>query len=198
MAVALVVAAGQGEAPWVRGTQGARSRWAVGRCGSGARPALRATPTIEQIVLALPPGVAAVPGVVCVTGGAVRSESVRNALAAVAADADPILVHDAARPLLTARARRGGARRAGRCRRGDRGRAGDRYDEGVRRGAARRAHARPLASLGRADTAGVSPCRAGASAFAPVRGGRERDRRGPRSWSATAGACASSRPRARI
>ena len=63
--------------------------------------ALRATPTIEQIVLALPPGVAAVPGVVCVTGGAVRSESVRNALAAVAADADPILVHDAARPLLT-------------------------------------------------------------------------------------------------
>ncbi len=100
MAVALVVAAGQGER---LGSEGPKALVSL-----GGRPmwewsavALRATPTIEQIVLALPPGVAAVPGVICVTGGAVRSESVRNALAAVAADADPILVHDAARPLLT-------------------------------------------------------------------------------------------------
>ena len=101
MAVALVVAAGQGERHGEEGPQaalvslGGRPMW------EWSAAALRATPTIEQIVLALPPGVAAVPGVVCVTGGAVRSESVRNALAAVAADADPILVHDAARPLLT-------------------------------------------------------------------------------------------------
>jgi len=100
MAVALVVAAGQGERLGSEGPKalvslGGRPMW------EWSAAALRATPTIEQIVLALPPGVAAVPGVVCVTGGAVRSESVRNALAAVAADADPILVHDAARPLLT-------------------------------------------------------------------------------------------------
>lgn len=100
MAVALVVAAGQGERLGSEGPKalvslGGRPMW------EWSAAALRATPTIEQIVLALPPGVAAVPGLVCVTGGAVRSESVRNALAAVAADADPILVHDAARPLVT-------------------------------------------------------------------------------------------------
>ena len=63
--------------------------------------ALRAVPAIERIVVALPPGVDAPEGVVAVEGGAERSHSVRNALAA-AGDGDPVLVHDAARPLLTA------------------------------------------------------------------------------------------------
>jgi 2-C-methyl-D-erythritol 4-phosphate cytidylyltransferase len=62
--------------------------------------ALRAVPAIERIVVALPPGVDAPEGVVGVEGGSQRSHSVRNALAA-AGDGDPVLVHDAARPLLT-------------------------------------------------------------------------------------------------
>jgi 2-C-methyl-D-erythritol 4-phosphate cytidylyltransferase len=100
MAVALVVAAGQGERlgserPKALVSVGGRAMW------EWSAAALRSTPTIEQIVVALPPGVAAPPGIVSVTGGAVRSESVRNALAVAPADADPILVHDAARPLLT-------------------------------------------------------------------------------------------------
>jgi len=101
MAVALVVAAGQGErlgsgGPKAFVSLNGRPMW------EWSAAALRSVPQIEEIVLALPPGVAAVAGVVCVTGGAVRSESVRNALAAAPPDADPILVHDAARPLLTA------------------------------------------------------------------------------------------------
>ena len=56
---------------------------------------------IERIVVALPPGTSAPSGVTAVQGGAVRSESVRLALAAAGAG-DPVLVHDAARPLVTA------------------------------------------------------------------------------------------------
>jgi 2-C-methyl-D-erythritol 4-phosphate cytidylyltransferase len=68
--------------------------------------ALRAVAAIERIVVALPPGLDAPAGCIGVPGGAERSHSVRNALAAAAADGggDPdeaILVHDAARPLLT-------------------------------------------------------------------------------------------------
>jgi 2-C-methyl-D-erythritol 4-phosphate cytidylyltransferase len=63
--------------------------------------ALRAVPSIERIVVALPVGVSAPAGTTGVPGGAVRSESVRLALAA-AGPGDPVLVHDAARPLLTA------------------------------------------------------------------------------------------------
>jgi 2-C-methyl-D-erythritol 4-phosphate cytidylyltransferase len=48
----------------------------------------------------MPPGTPAPPDVTAVDGGAVRSESVRRALAASAGE-DPVLVHDAARPLLT-------------------------------------------------------------------------------------------------
>jgi 2-C-methyl-D-erythritol 4-phosphate cytidylyltransferase len=55
---------------------------------------------LERIVLALPAGVPAPPGVIAVEGGAVRSESVRLALAA-AGEGDPVVVHDAARPLVT-------------------------------------------------------------------------------------------------
>ena len=66
--------------------------------------ALRAVPAIEQIVVALPPGAEAPAGTSGVQGGAVRSESVRLALAATEGgrDRDLVLVHDAARPLVTA------------------------------------------------------------------------------------------------
>jgi 2-C-methyl-D-erythritol 4-phosphate cytidylyltransferase len=60
--------------------------------------ALRAA-GIADIVLALPPGVPAPAGVRGVPGGATRSASVRAALAEVSADV--VLVHDAARPLVT-------------------------------------------------------------------------------------------------
>src|SRR5262245_59457524 len=53
----------------------------------------------EQVVVALPPGVHAPAGTIGAVGGAERSLSVRNALHA--AKGDPVLVHDAARPLLT-------------------------------------------------------------------------------------------------
>ena len=62
--------------------------------------ALRALPEIEQIVVALPEGVPAPAGTVGVTGGAERSHSVLAALRASAGD--PVVVHDAARPLVTA------------------------------------------------------------------------------------------------
>lgn len=99
MATALLVAAGRGE-----------------RLGSGrpkalvvlaGRPlfewslqALRDTPGIDRIVVALADGMDAPPGTIGVRGGAERSHSVRNALAAAPGD-DPVLVQDAARPLLT-------------------------------------------------------------------------------------------------
>src|SRR5438876_7667920 len=53
----------------------------------------------DQVVVALPPGVHAPAGTLGVAGGAQRSLSVRNALQAAAGD--PVLVHDAARPLVT-------------------------------------------------------------------------------------------------
>jgi 2-C-methyl-D-erythritol 4-phosphate cytidylyltransferase len=99
MAVALVVAAGLGER---LGSDGPKALVVV-----AGRPmlewsvlALRAVPSIERIVVALPPRVDAPDGTIGVAGGAERSHSVRNALAA-AGDGDPILVQDAARPLLT-------------------------------------------------------------------------------------------------
>jgi 2-C-methyl-D-erythritol 4-phosphate cytidylyltransferase len=69
-------------------------------------------PWIHAIVLAAPPGweepaillseeLAASKVVACVTGGASRAESVRVALSEVAEDALVVLVHDAARPLVT-------------------------------------------------------------------------------------------------
>jgi 2-C-methyl-D-erythritol 4-phosphate cytidylyltransferase len=62
--------------------------------------ALRAVADVGRIVVALPAeAVAQAPaGTVGVAGGAVRSESVRLALAA-AGGGDPVIVHDAARPL---------------------------------------------------------------------------------------------------
>jgi 2-C-methyl-D-erythritol 4-phosphate cytidylyltransferase len=62
--------------------------------------ALRAVPQVGRIVVALPADeLDAVPeGAIAVAGGDARSQSVRNALAA-SADGDPVIVHDAARPL---------------------------------------------------------------------------------------------------
>jgi 2-C-methyl-D-erythritol 4-phosphate cytidylyltransferase len=99
MTVALVVAAGSGE------------RLGAGRPKAlvelAGRPLMQwsidvlvSLEEVEHVVVALPPRVAAPPGVLGVQGGASRSDSVRRALAAAPAG-DPVLVHDAARPLLT-------------------------------------------------------------------------------------------------
>jgi 2-C-methyl-D-erythritol 4-phosphate cytidylyltransferase len=61
--------------------------------------ALRQVADVEQIVVALPPGGAAPAGTIGVPGGEHRSQSVRAALRA--APGDPVIVQDAARPLLT-------------------------------------------------------------------------------------------------
>ncbi len=101
--LALIVAAGRGER-----LGAARPKALVELAG---RPlvqwsvqALRSAPGIARVVVALPPGVPAPAGTIGVPGGAVRSESVRLALAAAGdgRDSDMVLVHDAARPLLTA------------------------------------------------------------------------------------------------
>lgn len=100
MAVALIVAAGSGE------RLGAdRPKALVELAG---RPlvqwsidALSDVPAIEQLVVALPAGTPAPGGVSAVEGGESRSESVLRALRAT--EGDPVLVHDAARPLVTAR-----------------------------------------------------------------------------------------------
>src|SRR5690242_19921515 len=99
MAVALIVAAGRGE------------RLGFGRPKAlvmlAGRPmlewsviALRAVPGVGRVVVALPPEElgSAPDGCVAVAGGDVRSASVRAALG-VAGPGDPVIVHDAARPL---------------------------------------------------------------------------------------------------
>jgi 2-C-methyl-D-erythritol 4-phosphate cytidylyltransferase len=98
VAVALIVAAGSGERlgadrPKAFVVLGGRPlvEWSV--------KAVRSVPRVSEVVVALPPGEAAPPGTVGVPGGAVRSASVRAALAASEAGGDPVLVHDAARPL---------------------------------------------------------------------------------------------------
>jgi 2-C-methyl-D-erythritol 4-phosphate cytidylyltransferase len=98
VAVALLVAAGSGE------------RLGAGRPKAfvelAGRPmlawsldALRAA-GIEDVVVALPPGHQAPAGCRGVEGGFTRSQSVRAALAA-APPGDQVVVHDAARPLVT-------------------------------------------------------------------------------------------------
>jgi 2-C-methyl-D-erythritol 4-phosphate cytidylyltransferase len=66
--------------------------------------ALRSVPSVQSIVVALPArSLAEAPqGTLAVAGGAVRSASVREALRACP-DGDPVVVHDAARPLAPAR-----------------------------------------------------------------------------------------------
>lgn len=62
--------------------------------------ALREVAEVEAIVVALPAGEFGAPeGTIGVRGGATRSQSVLAALHACAGD--PVIVHDAARPLLT-------------------------------------------------------------------------------------------------
>jgi 2-C-methyl-D-erythritol 4-phosphate cytidylyltransferase len=110
MAVALIVAAGSGERlgagrpkAFVELAGQPMYRWSLS--------ALRAAAGIERIAIAMPsqaagaavlsaPRFDTAPEVVCVGGGQTRSESVRRALRAVG-EGDPVLVHDAARPLLT-------------------------------------------------------------------------------------------------
>ena len=98
MAVALIVAAGSGERlgadrPKAFVTLAGKPmiEWSV--------QALRAVPAIERIAVALPAGERAPTGTIGVPGSDVRSGSVRAALAA-AGDGDPVVVHDAARPLV--------------------------------------------------------------------------------------------------
>ncbi|MGI8505733.1 MAG: 2-C-methyl-D-erythritol 4-phosphate cytidylyltransferase [Solirubrobacteraceae bacterium] len=64
--------------------------------------ALRAVAAVQRIVVALPAQAldAAPEGTIAVAGGVQRSHSVRAALAA-SGDGDPVIVHDAARPLAT-------------------------------------------------------------------------------------------------
>jgi 2-C-methyl-D-erythritol 4-phosphate cytidylyltransferase len=101
MAVALIVAAGRGER-----LRSDRPKALVTLCG---RPmlewsvrALREVGAVDRIVVALPADALdrAPPGTLAVAGGAQRSHSVREALRR-SGGGDPVIVHDAARPLAT-------------------------------------------------------------------------------------------------
>jgi len=97
LAVALLVAAGRGERLGASGPK-AFVMLAGRPMLEWSLEALRAAPSVERVVVAVPPGVSYPDAV---SGGEARSESVRNALRA-AGDADVVVVHDAARPLLDA------------------------------------------------------------------------------------------------
>jgi len=99
MTVALIVAAGSGE------------RLGAGRPKAlvelAGRPlldwsldAVSRMQGLTRIVVAMPAGATAPDGVTAVTGGSCRSESVAIALAA-AGECETVLVHDAARPLVS-------------------------------------------------------------------------------------------------
>lgn len=99
MTIALIVAAGSGQRlgadrpkALVDVAGRAMLQWSV--------DALAAMAEVEQIVVALPSAAQAPPGTTGVQGGDTRSDSVRLALAA-AGEGDPVIVHDAARPLAT-------------------------------------------------------------------------------------------------
>lgn len=102
MAVALLVAAGRGERLGASGPK-AFVMLAGRPMLEWSLDALRSVPAVERIVVALPAGEHAPAGTVGVAGGAERSHSVRAALAAAGdgPDDEAIVVHDAARPLLT-------------------------------------------------------------------------------------------------
>jgi 2-C-methyl-D-erythritol 4-phosphate cytidylyltransferase len=102
MAVALIVAAGRGERLGAGGPKALITvagrpmlEWSVA--------ALRQVAAVDAIVVALPADRldAAPQGTVAVSGGVTRSESVRAALAAAGAMAEVVIVHDAARALVT-------------------------------------------------------------------------------------------------
>ena len=103
MALALILAAGRGER--LGSTHPKALVPLAGRpLLSWSVDLLLGLPEIERVVVALPAGVPAPAGVIGVRGGEVRSQSVALALAA-AGVGDPrelVLVHDAARPLVSA------------------------------------------------------------------------------------------------
>ena len=98
MAVAILLAAGTGERLGFE-----RAKAFVMLAGrpmlEWSLEAISRVPAVERVVVALPEGEAAPEGVHGVRGGASRSESVRAALDA-AGPGDPVVVHDAARPLV--------------------------------------------------------------------------------------------------
>jgi 2-C-methyl-D-erythritol 4-phosphate cytidylyltransferase len=100
-AAALLVAAGSGER-----LGASRPKAFVALAGrpmlEWSLDALRAA-GITEVVVALPEGEPAPAGCTGVRGGATRSESVRRALAALGPVATAVVVHDAARPLVTPR-----------------------------------------------------------------------------------------------
>ncbi len=98
-AVALLVAAGRGE------RLGHAEPKALVPCAghplmAWSLEALRAVDGVAHVVSALPPGITAPHGAIGVAGGVERSHSVRAALHAAPAS-DWVLVHDAARPMVT-------------------------------------------------------------------------------------------------
>ncbi len=104
MAVALVVAAGSGErlGAGIHGEAVGRPKAFVVLAG---RPMLEWSlmalrEVVDDVVVALPEGWTAPPGALGTAGGPTRSASVRLALSA-APPGDPVVVHDAARPLVT-------------------------------------------------------------------------------------------------
>lgn len=102
MALALIVAAGSGTRLGA-GVPKALVELAGRPLLAWSLEVLVTMPEVSEVVVSLPPGVAAPDGAVGVPGGATRSESVRAALVAAApgpAD-EVVLVHDAARPLVT-------------------------------------------------------------------------------------------------
>ena len=110
MATALIVAAGRGERLGASGPKAFVPLAGIPMIGWSLK-AFRASPRIESIVVAVPPGwepaspaeSELLDGVVVCEGGAERSISVRNALDASGAGhaSEAVLVHDAARPLVT-------------------------------------------------------------------------------------------------
>ncbi len=102
MIIALILAAGRGERLGAGGPKAFVElagrpllQWSI--------DVLSGVEGMDRIVIALPAGARAPEGVIAVEGGAVRSDSVRRALAAAGPGhpGDAVLVHDAARPLVT-------------------------------------------------------------------------------------------------